>query len=36
MNGKKTSVVLSGYVRAKGDSHSALENVLKEKGVYPI
>ncbi|EGR32216.1 hypothetical protein IMG5_092210 [Ichthyophthirius multifiliis] len=36
MSGKKTSVILSGYIRAKGDSHVALETVLKEKGLYPI
>jgi len=34
--GNSTRVVISGYVRAKGESHVALESILKEKGLYPI
>ena len=33
---KNRSVVLSGFVRAKGLGDMALEHTLKEKGLYPI
>ncbi|KAL4473960.1 hypothetical protein ABPG72_000322 [Tetrahymena utriculariae] len=34
--GSKSNVVLCGSVRSKGEAHIALENILRERGLYPI